>query len=137
VDTIWVVMVSLVLLMVVGGMAVAFADGTPQGQIGGWIALGTLVLVVLVVGLLAWPVEYTLCPEDLEIRTGWVRWKIAYTSISGIRAEKTWMSGPTLSHDRWRIDYEEGGMSRFVWVSPKDKEAFRKELEALLPPGRG
>lgn len=135
VDALPVVLIGFTLIAVAGGAVVAFAEGTANGDIGGWIALGTLGFIGVVVAGLAWPVEYTLRAEGLEIRTGFLRWVVAYDSIRGIREEKTWMSGPTLSYDRWRIDYEQDEVARFVWVSPKDKQGFRKALEALLPNG--
>jgi hypothetical protein len=93
-----------------------------------WLIIG-LVLLLLV----AFPVwiltttNYTLTSNAIVIRSGPFSWEIPFRDISALERSTSRRSGPALSMDRLRIDY---GQGKSILISPQDKEAFLRELDA-------
>lgn len=92
-----------------------------------WVLAVILALtVVLPVWLLA-ATHYTFTEEQLVIRSGPFRWRIPLRDIRSADASRNPVSSPALSLDRLRIDY---GSGRVVYISPRDREGFLRELES-------
>lgn len=70
--------------------------------------------------------DYRLDATTLHIRSGPFRWRIALAEIHSVAATTDIRSGPALSLDRLRIEY---GSGRGMLISPRDKEAFLRDLE--------
>jgi hypothetical protein len=91
-------------------------------------ALPTLLLGV---GLPLWlllSTTYTLGPTLLRISCGPFTWKVPIGEIRAITPTRNPLSSPALSLDRLRIDYGRGDS---VMISPKYKEQFLRDIEAL------
>jgi hypothetical protein len=93
-----------------------------------WLIIGLVLLL-----LIAFPVwvlattNYTLTSNEIAIRSGPFSWKIPFREITGIERSASRRSGPALSMERLRIDY---GQGKSILISPDNKEAFLRELEA-------
>src|ERR1700755_474196 len=86
--------------------------------------------VLVVYALVVFPTNYELAPDALKIRSGLIRTSIPYQEIRRVRASNSWLSAPALSLDRLEITY---GGSRTTLVSPRDREAFLRDLSARAP----
>lgn len=87
-------------------------------------------ILALGAGLPLWllaATRYALGTDMLRIRSGPFRWEVPLRDITGITPTCDASSSPALSLDRLRIDY---GVGRHVLISPRDREAFVRELEA-------
>jgi hypothetical protein len=78
-----------------------------------WLLLGT---------------HYTLEPTQLLIRSGPFRWRVPIADITRITPTSNPLSSPALSLDRLRIEYGRGSA---IMISPRGKEQFLRDLEAL------
>ncbi|MBU3823866.1 MAG: PH domain-containing protein [Candidatus Oceanisphaera merdipullorum] len=90
-----------------------------------------LIVVSLGIGLPLWLLvgtRYTLDSKLLLVQSGPFKWRIPVVEITNITPTKDPLSSPALSLDRLRIDY---GRSNMLMISPRDKERFLKDLEAL------
>jgi hypothetical protein len=72
--------------------------------------------------------RYTLENCDLIVRSGPFRWRIPVAQITGITPTSSPLSSPALSLDRLRIEY---GRGKSLMISPRDKEHFLRDVEAL------
>ena len=70
-------------------------------------------------------VRYWIADSILHVRASFFRWKIPVDSIVSVKPTRSWMSGPALSLDRLEILHERG----VVLISPREREAFARELE--------
>ena len=78
---------------------------------------------------------YALDSNALYVRSGPFRWTISLREIHSVTAARDYMrSSPALSLDRLRIEY---GSGRSIMISPRDKEAFMRDLEHQLALTRG
>ncbi len=93
---------------------------------GRWLALAVVLLLGLVLPVwLLVGTHYTIDGQVLVVSCGPFRWRIPLSEIVAIEPTRNPLSSPALSLDRMRIR-RRGGEE--VMVSPRDKEAFRKEL---------
>ena len=119
------------LLVVLLGSALAclFAAGSiVMSRMAGplWLAAAVvLVGCVLPVWLLV-ATNYVLTATTLDIRSGPFKWRVPIADVTNISPTRNPVSSPALSLDRLRIDY---GDSRWIIVSPREKERFVRELE--------
>lgn len=87
------------------------------------------ILFALAIAFMLWTLlntGYTLDARTLYVRSGPFRWTIALEQIHSVTATRDTRSGPALSFDRLRIDY---GSGRSMLISPRDKDAFLRDLE--------
>ena len=93
---------------------------------GRWLTLAVVLLfgLVLPVWLLV-GTYYTIDGQVLVVSGGPFRWRIPLSDIVAIEPTRNPLSSPALSLDRMRIR-RRGGEE--IMVSPRDKDAFRKEL---------
>lgn len=82
-----------------------------------WILLGT---------------SYIIDSNCLRIKCGPFKWQVAIADITSITPTSSALSSPALSLDRLRINY---GFGCTIMISPRDKEQFIQELEALRRDG--
>jgi len=127
-------------VVLLGGLAILLsaswtAAGTAQRI---WeLALGVIMplLLISMVALLSWPTRYELHDQEIVIRSGVVRYRIAYASITRVIPSRSVLSAPAWSLDRLRIDHARG----YALISPRDKPGFLKALAAraehLAPQG--
>jgi hypothetical protein len=87
-----------------------------------------LVSVVLPVWILR-ATEYRIGPSDLHVRCGPFAWRVPLRDIRSVTPTRNPLSSPALSLDRLRIDYGR----RSIMLSPRDKEAFVRELRKRVP----
>jgi hypothetical protein len=126
----WIVaLIGAALAAAVIGIAIAAIDEGPLRMAqAGFITLG-------VSGLLVWTflqTNYTLAGQELVIRSGPFRWRIAVSDIHdvgkppggfGFRSR----SSPALSMDRLEIRY---GKGKKLMISPVDQEKFLADLRS-------
>ncbi|WP_376695529.1 PH domain-containing protein [Wenzhouxiangella sp. EGI_FJ10305] len=93
-----------------------------------WIAP---IAAVLGVGLPFWllvDTKYRLDEKELRISSGPFRWRVLLSTIQSVEPSANPIASPALSLKRIRIDY---GAGQTVYISPRDREAFIKELDRL------
>ena len=78
-----------------------------------WVLLGTY---------------YSLEPTQLLVRSGPFKWRVPIADITSVTATSNPLSSPALSLDRLRIEYGRGSA---IMISPRDKEKFLRDIEAL------
>ncbi len=113
---------GLLLALMLGARTV-LSHPSPSGRLI-LLAIGPLSL-----GLMLWTIlgtDYTIDDSNLRVRGGPFRWTIRLQDIRAVTPTRNPASSPALSLDRLRIDY---GQDRFLLVSPKDREAFVRDLE--------
>jgi len=71
--------------------------------------------------------RYLLGDVNLDVRSGPFRWVVPIGEITGIERTRALLSSPALSLDRLRIRY---GASREIMISPENRDAFIRQLEA-------
>lgn len=118
------VLVSAMALCIYASVT-ALRSGSPATW---WIVL---ITVGVGVGLPLWllvATRYTLDSKLLLVQSGPFKWRVPVAEITNITPTKNPLSSPALSLDRLRIDY---GRCNTVMISPRDKEQFLRDLEAL------
>ena len=74
--------------------------------------------------------NYTLTAEELLVRSGPLRWRIALGDVREVLPSRSWASSPALSLDRLRIRY---GQGRSILISPREKQRFIDALRERCP----
>ncbi|RZJ55116.1 MAG: hypothetical protein EON49_21085, partial [Acidovorax sp.] len=74
--------------------------------------------------------SYTLTAEELLVRSGPLRWRIALGDVREVLPSRSWVSSPALSLDRLRIRY---GQGRSILISPREKQRFIDALRERCP----
>jgi hypothetical protein len=112
-----------------GAFVLASASSAGPRWIGGF---GLLISVAVL--LVTWPVRYEITPVELRVRAGVFRWRIPLTWIRAGRLSANPLSAPAWSLRRLRLDYRRpDGREGFQLLSPRDREAFLRELAAADP----
>lgn len=84
-----------------------------------------LLLVLAGVGSLLVPVRYTIAADELVIRSGVWKIRIALRTIRRVYPSGSLLASPALSMDRLAVEYGAGGHSRpTVYISPRGREQF-------------
>jgi hypothetical protein len=117
------------LLQVAAGTALIASGLSPYAL----ISAGAAALM----GLLLWGVyhtSYEVTSSDLIIRVGPFRTTVAVASIIRVVPTREPTNAPAPSLDRLRIDYRAAdGLPSFTLISPKDREAFVRDLTRVAP----
>lgn len=119
----WVVLVGSALACLAAAVSLLVTEST------GGLPIAAAI-VILGCALPAWllaSTRYTLTSSELQAHSGPFRWHIALDEIRTVTPTRNPLSSPALSLDRLRIEY---GHKRSIMISPRDKEAFLRELEA-------
>jgi hypothetical protein len=74
--------------------------------------------------------NYTVTAEQLLVRSGPLRWRIALGDVREVSPSRSWVSSPALSLDRLRIGY---GKGRNILISPREKQRFIDALRERCP----
>jgi hypothetical protein len=120
-----------------GGFLLQFALGA--ALIGGGLSPYALISAgaAALLGLLLWcsyRTRYEVTPSDLIVRFGPFRTTLAVGSIVRVAPTREITSAPAPSLDRLRIDYRAAdGLPSALLISPKDKEAFVRDLAHAAP----
>jgi hypothetical protein len=99
----------------------------------GWALVRTGVIVVAVVVLTTYPLDYEINSDELIARCGVMRWRVPLSSVEEVRPSRNPASAPTWSLDRLRVEYLKGSETRTLYVSPEDKAAFMRDLADAAP----
>lgn len=89
-----------------------------------WQVAVVAVAVLLSIGAIVWPCDYTLDREGLLVRSGVIKWRVPYASIDRVYPTRNPLSSPAWSLDRIAIVYGR----RRVMVSPEGKGDFLSML---------
>lgn len=95
-------------------------------MLGSWLML---LLPLACLAFFSWIIFgtfYHIEDDNLLVRSGPFRWRIAIKDIRRIIPTHNPLSSPALSLDRLRIEY---GNGRSIMVSPADKEGFQAAIE--------
>ena len=121
-----------ILVVLVAAMAICFfasvlvlLSGSPDIW---WTLLITVGIGIILPLWLLVSTDYTLDSKMLVVRSGPLKWRVPITDIVSIKSTESVLSGPAQSLDRLCIDYGQG--SKLV-ISPRDKEKFLRNIEAL------
>ena len=86
-----------------------------------------LIVMVTIIGGLAYPCRYVLEPDHLLISSGLLfRQRIAYREITGVEPSSNPFAAPALSLRRVKITYGR----RYQLVSPRERDEFIAALRA-------
>ena len=87
------------------------------------------VLTIIILWWPLWSTRYVVDNGVLTIKSLWLSWKIPLSEIQSIQPTDHSIIAPALSLKRLRIDYTDGGVQKFILVSPKDQTAFIQVLQ--------
>ena len=87
------------------------------------------VLTIIILWWPLWSTRYVMDNGVLTIKSLWLSWKIPLSEIQSIQPTDHSIIAPALSLKRLRIDYTDGGVQKFILVSPKDQTAFIQVLQ--------
>ena len=127
----WWLALALVVAFFVSLFAGLYALGayTPNAA---WNALLIGGPGVVLPPLLVFTLRYTIDGNRLIVRSGPLRWRIPISEITAITETRDPISSPALSINRLRIEY---GNKKSVLISPRDKDAFLRQIEAIRAAG--
>ncbi|MGE0608145.1 MAG: PH domain-containing protein [Pirellulales bacterium] len=116
-----VVELSVAVAMLVSPVPWSWAIALPAAAVAGfmlWVLFGTC---------------YTLGDNELLIRSGPFKWRVALADIEEIRPTRNPLSAPACSLDRLRIAFRRRGKLAATMVSPADKTGFLAALSQAAP----
>jgi hypothetical protein len=114
-------------VLVAGTIGIVLAQAVwayPRSPTESVFALGVLAATLLFSALIGYPCNYTLTDEQLVIRSGLVRQRIAYRDITAIEPSRSPWAAPALSLRRVKVSFS----GRFQLVSPRERERFIDDL---------
>jgi hypothetical protein len=121
----WIVAILMAALAVsLWATVAAIGTGPTEGWIGAAIILGSYLFVAAV----SIPTRYIVTERDLIIRSGFLRTRIALTSINRVYPTRNPIAAPAWSLDRLGIAYRAEHWGGLALISP----ARRGEFMALL-----
>jgi hypothetical protein len=129
----WIGLVLLFSVLALIGSAVPFFVGPPpQTPLG--LGIGVLCLAFAVwIGAIPFNTNYEIGQTKLVIRSGGIRWNVPLDSIMEVFPTHNPLSSPACSLDRLRVNYHNArGRTRFVLISPREKEAFLRDLAGAV-----
>jgi Bacterial PH domain len=116
----------LLFVPLLGCAASIYAGNVRDDQRTLFVAYACLVTYGLLMIGLAWPIRYTVSPEELEVRFGLVHTHLPWSRIVAMELSTNPLSSPAMSLDRIEITYihKSGSFERTIRISPPDREAF-------------
>ncbi len=121
---------GLTAVTVVAGVGVPFFLNTGAKPLGLAVLTITLAFTFVLPMWLVLDTNYTLTADELRIRNGPFRWRIALSEVREVSPSRSWMSSPALSLDRLCIRH---GSGRSILVSPREKQRFIDALRERCP----
>ena len=79
------------------------------------------------------PFNYEITATQLVARSGVLRWRVALDSIEEVRPSRNPASARTWSLDRLQVQDSNGGSELTLYISPKDKRSFMRDLADAVP----
>jgi hypothetical protein len=130
----WIGVILIFTLAVLIGSAVPFFIG-PLAKNPFGPAYGLFCLAVAVwIGWIPFNTNYEIGQTELVIRSAGIRWRVSLDSIVEVLPSRSPLSSPACSLDRLRVNYQNRkGRTRFVLISPREKEEFMRELAEAVP----
>lgn len=92
-----------------------------------WVIALVTLLVMVVIGMILWPCDYTLGKDGLLVRSGVIKWRVPYERIERVFRTRNPLSSPAWSLDRIAVVYGR----KFVMVSPDGGDEFLRTLARL------
>ena len=124
----WLIVVIIVAFLISLASLVLIVITPGALQQGGWISALVVVVVWVFILSIIWPLYYEITPSKLVVRSGILHWNIPLISIQSVYPSQNLLASPTLSLDRLRIEYTLQDKTRFMLISPKDKQSFLRDL---------
>ncbi|MEO8841770.1 MAG: PH domain-containing protein [Kofleriaceae bacterium] len=116
----------LLVVPLLGCAASIYAGNVRDDQHALFVAYACLITYGLLIFGLAWPIRYTVSPEELEVRFGLVHTHLPWDRIIAMELSNNPLSSPAMSLDRIEIRYlhKSGAFDRTIRISPPDRETF-------------
>ena len=130
----WIGLILIFTVAVLIGSAMPFFIGPPaQSPMG--LGIGVLCLALAVwTGWIPFNTNYEIGQTELVIRSAGFRWRVPLDSIVEVLPTHNPLSSPACSLDRLRVNYRNRkGRTRFVLISPREKEEFLHDLAEAMP----
>jgi hypothetical protein len=99
----------------------------------GWALTRAGLGVAAAVVFTTFPLDYEIKRDELVARSGFIRWRVPLVSIQEVSPSRNPASAPAWSLDRLRVEYVRGGRTRSLYISPKDRQGFTRELADAAP----
>ncbi|HST53850.1 MAG TPA: PH domain-containing protein [Pyrinomonadaceae bacterium] len=99
----------------------------------GWSLVRTGIMIGAAVLFTTYPLDYEITSGELVARSGFMRWRVLLGSIQEVSASRNPASAPAWSLDRLRVEYVKNGAERSLYISPRDKRAFMRDLADAAP----
>lgn len=119
----WIILVLLAAVAVSGS---ALVHTVLSGETGHRLSIPLLGLGVILPLWVIFSTNYRVDSQTLSIRSGPFRWRVPIAAIEDVRRARSWVSSPALSLDRLQIRH---GGGKVVFISPRDRESFIRELD--------
>lgn len=114
-------------------VAVPLAAAVVQFATRSWATGLMLLMLDLCVISMTFPLTYEITGSALHVRSGMLRWQIAFQDIIAVVPTRNSRSAPAWSRDRLLIAYEKDKKMVPLMISPNDQQAFVQELTAKIP----
>ncbi len=129
---------GVVVAEVATGLALILGTGLePRSPGEEWLAGVGMIGSGVLIGLALWGcyrIRYEVSPAELRVNFGPFKTSIPLHSIVEVLPTHNPLSAPAPSLDRLRINYRKpNGKLRFALISPLDREAFVRDLQAAAP----
>lgn len=129
---------GVVLVEVATGLALILGPGRePTSRGEEWWAGLAMIATGVLIGLALWAcyrIRYELSPSELRVNFGPFGTAIPLQSIVEVFPTRNPLSAPAPSLDRLRINFRKpNGKLRFALISPRDRAAFVRDLQAVAP----
>jgi hypothetical protein len=124
----WLAAVLILAVVLVSGASLAAAVDT-----GNLASLAPAVIMGLVLGLLVFPIRYTMQEDLLLIQSGVLKYRVPYAEITDVSPSREAWSSPAMSLDRLKIQY---GAGKSILISPENQAEFVNELSARVESAR-
>jgi hypothetical protein len=126
------ILVTVVIGLIVAAVPILAPGGVPR-SLGVPMSIGFLAIAAY----MAWipfATDYEIGETELIVRCTFIRWRVPLDAIVEVFPTHNPLSSPACSLDRLRINYlNVRGKSRFVMISPIDKEDFLRNLANAIP----
>ena len=99
-----------------------------ESGVWSFVALAVMLLCSILV-VFIYIIKYELREDELLIRFGVFKQRVKYAEIKTIKESRCMLASLAPSVDRVEITYAKWGL---VYVSPKEKAEFMKELQSRL-----
>lgn len=114
-------------------VAVPLVAAVVQFATRSWATGLVLLMLDLCVVSMTFPLTYEITGSALHVRSGMLRWQIAFHDIIAVIPTRNSRSGPAWSSDRLLIAYKKDNKMAPLMISPDDRQKFITELTTKVP----